>query len=304
MFDFIGGIVSGIGRAVGGVFRGESGFPSFTLPSLPRQVVQIFRDPELDPEDDPAGPTVAQIIQERSFRDVGIPSVNQVTPGLDVFEGQTGIVNLGDTFDPTDPGPATFEPDPLRAEPDTGTAEEVETVEAVPIHSRIISAIAGLIPPIAAGTAIGVGTSIGEAVGSAVGGTAVAPPEPATTPSGFGFDNFLADPGGSSMPGMNGRPPTIAQVRGMILSQIGAQHGRRSFSYNTARRILRDLGEEAGARCLGITAGQACFLLIHPPKRRGRQITPKQINRAMGAYKRVRALNKSVRKTLGPGCKL
>ncbi len=241
----------------------------------------------------------------------GLPDEPIITnPDADLGEVEGFIEidtsDLGAELDISDPDPglATFEPDPLVVEADTGTAEEIEVQEPMPIHARVLTGLGGLIFPALAGTAFGAGTFLGDALAgllgtSDAGGTSTAPPEPSTTPGG------ATDVGGTAVDTFgNGRPPTIAQIRQMILKNIGAQHGRRSFSYNVARRILRDLGEEAGARCLGITAAQACFLLIHPPKRRGRQITPKQINRALGAYKRVKALNKSVRKTLGTGCKL
>ncbi len=296
MFDWIGRIFSGIGEEIGA----DVPFSSRPLRSIVRQVVQIFGPPPQDPVDNPAGPTVEQIIQERNFRGVGVDLPTNFE------QPQTGIEYLGDPFDP---GEATFEPDPL-AIPDPGTAAEAvtpeeppEPQETMPIHLRIGAALA----PLFTGTAFGVGGVVGSMIGEEVfgigdgSGTSVAPPEPATTP-GIGGAN-----------GVNGVSPahcggtgrvTIAQIRGQILRKIGARHGRCSFSYNVARRILRDLGEGPGAVCLGISAEEACFLLIHPPKRRGRQITPKQINRAMGAYNRVRALNKRVRKTLGPGCKL
>lgn len=227
---------------------------------------------------------------------------NQVTPGLDVFEGKTVTLEIplaGEN------DIASFEPDVLELPPDSGTAEEIETTEPMPVP--VVGAAAKFIFPLLTGTAFGVGTFLGDALMGILGtsdngGTSVAPPAPSTTPGMV--DDFI-DVGGAAVGGFNGvGRPTIATMRGDILRQIGARHGRKSFSYNVARRILRDLGEVAGAACLGITGGQACFLLIHPPKRRGRQITPKQINRAMGAYKRVKALNQSVRKTLGPGCKL
>lgn len=231
----------------------------------------------------------------------GTPAVSQVTPGLDVFEGDTIIVGFPET---EDAGTASFEPDDLLAE-DPGTAEAAEPLEEeeeMPIHARAIRAAGRWAWPIVSGAVTGGAfaggaAAVDELIGTGEGGTATAPPEPATTPGLGGFE-------GNGFNGNGARGPSIAQIRGQILRTIGARHGRRSFSYNTARRILRDLGEEVGARCLGITFAQACFLLAHPPKRRGRQITPKQIRRAMSAYNRVRALNKSVRKTLGPGCKL
>ncbi len=309
MFDFLGDLISAAGRAIGGA----SGFPSQNFPLHPRQILKFFWPPAQDPEDNPAGPTVEQILQARRFAGIGDePAVNKTFDDTgfpptfpdSTFTGEvptgTGIEHLGDTVDP---GTATFEPDPLAAEADAGTAEEIETEENVAIPVFLLNLGGAILTGAAAGTgfevagqALGNLMGSGGTAGSGVSGTSTDVVAPATTP------NIGA--GDLQLQSTNGRPPTIAEIRGMILRSIGARHGRRSFSYNVARRIMRDLGESAGARCLGINDAEACFLLIHPPKRRGRQITPKQINRAMGAYKRVRALNKSVRKTLGPGCKL
>ncbi len=292
MWDWITGVVSGIGRAIG-IGTGDLG----PLPSLPRQTVWFPRFPAQDPADDPDGPTIDQILQERRFR-----TVEPV---------QTGITFEGDTFEI---GEASFEPDTLDIPPDQGTATDIppeienqeEDEEVMPIG--IIPILAGAGAGIASGVGFAAGAEVFDAFTGALlgttdaGGTSTGVPAPATT-AGAGVTGGNGTAGSLSC-GCGSSRPSIAKTRAGILKGIGAQHGRCSFSYNVARRILRDLGEERGAHCLGITKEAACFLLIHPPKRRGRQITPKQINRAMGAYKRVRALNKSVRKTLGPGCKL
>ncbi len=302
MFDWIIGIITGV---TGRISEGVSSL-RLPLPSLPRGVVfDIFR-PQ-DPADDPQGATLQEILDERQFR-----SVPETLPSDGII--QTGITTEGEEFIPDDIGPADFEPDLGSIDRPAGTAQEVEETASIMALGiiPIVGAVAGAAARgIGAGAAFATGLEIfdqftGALLGTTdAGGTSTAVPEPSTTVgtagSGVEGGNGTGPARGACCPGGG---PTIAKTRAGILKGIGAQHGRCSFSYNVARRILRDLGEEAGARCLGITAGAACFLLIHPPKRRGRQITPKQINRAMGAYKRVKALNKSVRKTLGPGCKL
>ncbi len=310
MFDFISGIwhratdfVHGVGRLIGGTGTED---PLARLPLFDITFGDLAGAPILPWPFDPPLPDVAVFAEEvAAGQDFSIG--NQVTPGLDVFEGETTTDVLSS---PDDHGLATFEPDILAV--DLGTIEGTSTAEdpEMPIHLRAIGAIAPIVSGVVTGAAFAVGNVLVDAFGGGEGGvmgvgdggmgTSTEVPALATTPGLNG--NGLNGAGVSNQCGPHG--PTIAQIRGLILKSIGARHGRCSFSYNVARRILRDLGEDAGAGCLGITRDQACFLLIHPPKRRGRQITPKQINRAMGAYKRVRALNKSVRKTLGPGCKL
>lgn len=296
MWDWITGAVSRVGEFIGGI-------PSVFHPSRydPFTDLEPYGPFLLPPWGIPAIPAVTGSLN------TGAPAVSQVTPGLEVFEGETIDVDISPAGDP---GLATFEPDPLeprRLAILDPAPEPQEEPEIVPIHGRILGAAAPLIGAIATGAAFGVGNVIVDALGGdGQFGTSVAPPEPATTPgvlNGNGIGVFET-PARPAHCGSRNGAPTIAQIRGMILQSIGARHGRCSFSYSVARRILRDLGEVSGAGCLGITKDQACFLLIHPPKRRGRQITPKQINRAMGALKRVRSLNKSIRKTVGPGFKL
>ncbi len=298
MFDWLLDIISGAGKAIGADF----GSPSKPLPAIRIPFPRIFRGRPSDPSDDPAGPTLEQILQERRFRNV--PETTEEDRTINVPLDDAGNIIFEDI------SPADFEPDLGVIERESGTAEDVEDEEEtmalgiIPILGSVAGAAAR---GIGAGVAFGTGVEIlGQFAGllgtTDAGGTSTAVPAPATTSGTAGAG--VEGGNGLTVPSISPGGLTIAQTRAGILKGIGAQHGRRSFSYNVARRILKDLGEEAGARCLGITAGAACFLLIHPPKRRGRQITPKQINRAMGAYKRVRALNKSVRKTLGPGCKL
>lgn len=307
MFNFLGGLlgaatdfISGVGRLLGGTGTED---PFARLPVFDITFGDIFGTPGFGITD-PGGSTPAEdILFTPTNTNVPVPPINQVTEGLEVFEGETVIIDIGGQ---SDFGLATFEPDPLVIASDLGTIEtNNEEQEEMPIHGRLLGAAGSLIGTAIGGAAFGVGNILVDTFGSGNGiGTSTEVPEPLVDTGGL-IGTFETSPGGVSAPGCNGnRGPTIAEIRGLILKSIGARHGRCSFSYATARRILRDLGEEAGARCLGITAEQACFLLIHPPKRRGRQITPKQINRAMGAYKRVKALNRSVRKTLGPGCKL
>jgi len=211
------------------------------------------------------------------------------------------------TPDPDLPGEATFEPDPLGI-PDTGTAEEKRT-EKEPGMIGILPVLARGAVPILQGAGAFV---LADLVGTAIGGTQMGPIAPATTPTldqteinmfrvgediGGGLGSLSAAAFGSGA-------PTAAQVRQLLLRKVGLRAGRRGpVPYTTFRRIIRDMGEVAGGQCMGLSASEVCFLYMNAPKRRGRSITPKQINRSMSALRRVKALNKSVRKAL-PGCKI
>lgn len=296
MFDFLGGLLGQARDFIGGIserFFGDDDEYS----RIPVTLFDLNFDRALA-----GGSPVPELGQlEPAPPAIGAPQDRTINVPLDP-EGRIIF-----TPDPALPGEATFEPDPLGI-PDTGTAEEKRTAkeeEEMPIHQRIL----GTLGPILSGASA---FALGDLIGTSIGGTQMGPAAPATTP-GIGatadwpwFPDAGADLSlGSAQPGLNGNAaPTAAQVRQLLLRKVGLRAGRRGpVPYSTFRRIIRDMGEVAGAQCMGLNASEVCFLYMNAPKRRGRSITPKQINRSMSALRRVKALNKSVRKAL-PGCKI
>ena len=260
------GFLGDVARAIGGLFGFGGGGPPRPAQIVPtpearaavaRRESFFRRDPIPTPAE--GGPP---LVTER-FRDLPGPFVD---PGLGIMPFELrGIPEPVPEFIPFEPRPIP-EPDVLE--------------EEMAIDATIFQAGVGGLPAILGRTQPVVGGVIGGLIQDIAGRFLRAPQElgMAQVPAPGGLQQRLCPPE---------RPST------RILRQIQMNTGVR-IKLSSAKALVRQLGLENGARCLGISITDACTLIITPSPRRRRGISGSDIRIVKRTARRFQSLQEDL----------
>ena len=203
------------------------------------------------------------------LQELGIPFV---PAPLQIFPFEPGF--------PLPPGifPRIPEPDAPELEeiPDIPRLEEIDMAADAPLLAGFLPAVRGALPQVAGPTAGAIGGGLISDVLSGL--FARAPQE-----TGLGQIPLPARRG--ALPA--GRPST------QILRRIHMSTGVR-VKLSSAKSLIRQLGLQNGARCLGISITEACTLIITPSPRRRRGISGSDIRIVKRTARRFQALQEDL----------